>query len=773
MATNTSGELNLTKPELTDKIQTTIADLATNFDTIDDSVSNKVDKVTGKGLSTEDYTSAEKAQVAKVGDLDALTTTEKSNLVGSINEVVENLDAHKAENVTEFATTNQRITDLTANEVAVEDIGRHYTTHTVEEVLDEVGSELRDVTFTTHTQDSSIKSLPIGTIDEDIDNFEAEGLTLVNSVKNGDFSDGTTGWTSLGATLSVSGGNLLITGSNSSYPRALIKIANTIDSSVKIFAYAKLKATNLGQTVSINLYDNTSYKSAVSTSVTGGFIEVYKIFTGITTISETRIGLVNNIDTPTTEVMEVDGNAGVFAINMTALGIEDYTEEQMLDLVRGGYFEGVKSVENPKVESVGKNLFDGQLESGTYSAASGQKAAYASVVRTVNKFRVKENTEYTLDSSVYNLDLILFYDSVGELISVISTSMRTRTFTTPAGCRKIAFTLLTTETGTSVQLEEGTTATAYEPYKSSHLTADVTLRRLPNGVKDRVYEDNGQMWLEKNVEEYVLQSGDISISSNSGYDYQVLNVPLTKFIGIKPQENVVDNNVIVEGFPKENSGGVEFIEYNTEPYKFQTNTDRLILVVPLGTYASLAEAQADLSGTKILYQLATPELINLTEQGLVEGELMSYANGTVYNTSDTFHGSTNFDVVTSRKSQVQYLLDEVVDLDSVKADKVQEDWITPTLLNGWVNFDTNSYAVCQYFKDNIGIVHARGFIKSGTIGSTIFNFPAGYRPDKNHYFTAYSNDSVAQITLSSVGDLKCRLGNNTYVAFYIHFKGEV
>ena len=45
---------------------------------------------------------------------------------------------------------------------------------------------------------------------------------------------------------------------------------------------------------------------------------------------------------------------GMFSINMTALGIEDYTEEQMLDLVRGGYFEGLTSVENLRFESVGR-----------------------------------------------------------------------------------------------------------------------------------------------------------------------------------------------------------------------------------------------------------------------------------------------------------------------------------------------------------------------------------------------------------------------------------
>jgi hypothetical protein len=49
--------------------------------------------------------------------------------------------------------------------------------------------------------------------------------------------------------------------------------------------------------------------------------------------------------------MEVDGNAGVFAINMTALGIESYTEAQMLSLVRQGYFEGMESAANVLTET--------------------------------------------------------------------------------------------------------------------------------------------------------------------------------------------------------------------------------------------------------------------------------------------------------------------------------------------------------------------------------------------------------------------------------------
>ena len=83
-----------------------------------------------------------------------------------------------------------------------------------------------------------------------------------------------------------------------------------------------------------------------------------------------------------------------------------------------------------------------------------------------------------------------------------------------------------------IQLEEGTVATAYEPYKSSHLTADVPFRRVPNGVADKVYEADGQLWLEKNVEEYELQSADVtSLTTGVNVDWVVITkLNLTGYI---------------------------------------------------------------------------------------------------------------------------------------------------------------------------------------------------------------------------------------------------
>jgi hypothetical protein len=60
----TTGNLGLKKPEGTDLVD--IADLNGNMDILDNAVNGKVDKVTGKQLSTNDYTTPEKTKMAGI-----------------------------------------------------------------------------------------------------------------------------------------------------------------------------------------------------------------------------------------------------------------------------------------------------------------------------------------------------------------------------------------------------------------------------------------------------------------------------------------------------------------------------------------------------------------------------------------------------------------------------------------------------------------------------------------------------------------------------------
>ena len=78
-----------------------------------------------------------------------------------------------------------------------------------------------------------------------------------------------------------------------------------------------------------------------------------------------------------------------------------------------------------------------------------------------------------------------------------------------------------------------------------------------------------------------------------------------------------------------------------------------------------------------------------------------------------------------------------------KANKKQEDWITPTLLNGWYAIRPNEPP--QYMKDEFGFVHFRGAISKGATATSnvAFILPAEYRPDVNTSF------GVSEINLSS------------------------
>ena len=62
-----------------------------------------------------------------------------------------------------------------------------------------------------------------------------------------------------------------------------------------------------------------------------------------------------------------------------------------------------------------------------------------------------------------------------------------------------------------------------------------------------------------------------------------------------------------------------------------------------------------------------------------------------------------------------------------KANKIQEYWITPTLLNGWITGGNVFFAPIQYKKDEFGFVHLRGGIHNG-VDRHICTLPIGYRP---------------------------------------------
>lgn len=93
------------------------------------------------------------------------------------------------------------------------------------------------------------------------------------------------------------------------------------------------------------------------------------------------------------------------------------------------------------------------------------------------------------------------------------------------------------------------------------------------------------------------------------------------------------------------------------------------------------------------------------------------------------------------------------------ASVVIEQWNTPSFLNSWINYGSTRNPV-GYFKDPFGIVHLRGVAKSGTIGTAIFNLPAGYRPTNQEVFPVVSNGTFGYCDVFSSGDVVASSGTN-------------
>jgi hypothetical protein len=89
---------------------------------------------------------------------------------------------------------------------------------------------------------------------------------------------------------------------------------------------------------------------------------------------------------------------------------------------------------------------------------------------------------------------------------------------------------------------------------------------------------------------------------------------------------------------------------------------------------------------------------------------------------------------------------EVLDIRTIK-------WIEVTFLNSWVNYG-QGYNGAGYCKDGMGFVHLRGLVKDGTIDTTVFTLPVGYRPSAHELNIVMTNYNVfGRLDVNNNGDV--------------------
>lgn len=92
-----------------------------------------------------------------------------------------------------------------------------------------------------------------------------------------------------------------------------------------------------------------------------------------------------------------------------------------------------------------------------------------------------------------------------------------------------------------------------------------------------------------------------------------------------------------------------------------------------------------------------------------------------------------------------------------------QSFIAPTLLNSWVNFGAG-FNPAGYYKDPFGIVHLRGLVSTGVVGSNIFVLPAGYRPTNVETFVSNSNNAFGRIDVQASGNVILQVGSNVFAS---------
>ncbi len=98
-------------------------------------------------------------------------------------------------------------------------------------------------------------------------------------------------------------------------------------------------------------------------------------------------------------------------------------------------------------------------------------------------------------------------------------------------------------------------------------------------------------------------------------------------------------------------------------------------------------------------------------------------------------------------------------LEITRAQRAQPQWITPTLMNGWVSYGPNE-APAEYNLDEFNIVRLRGLIKPGAAipGTVILQLPARYRPNYIRRFTVPASGggvhSYADLFVNTLGELR-------------------
>ncbi len=375
-------------------------------------------------------------------------------------------------------------------------------------------------------------------------------------------------------------------------------------------------------------------------------------------ISPSELQLINLSNSPEISVT-LPANAGdviqTDGIMINEISSSEYAEGTSALLNKYNYVNDTKSTNSVRLTSVNKNLFDkDKLQYGYYYSASGSltvndnyacikatldKGTYyfkdyqdkvKTAVRDINGGLIISNTEGSFTLSQKSTVLMSFFDKDGS--------------TNPYPYVKDS---------EEFQLEEGSTATDYVEHEKSEVYVDIPfnngeLTSVPNGTADSVDLNTG-IATQRN-KKYMLTADDITGLITTGVNTDLITLSYSNicdFIYANTGNNhrtLLECQTMISTRTQPFDGGT--IDDVNSVWKHYFNGSNWAIIIPSGTYASLAEAQADLAGTELTYQLAEEQTYELPTTPLI-----AYPNGTIIIEPAVSNASIYNDGITIPESQ--------------------------------------------------------------------------------------------------------------------------
>lgn len=310
--------------------------------------------------------------------------------------------------------------------------------------------------------------------------------------------------------------------------------------------------------------------------------------------------------------------------------LENFEESRNLELI---------TVRMPILRTTGKNLFNESEKIEGYIATNSSKEQLETDVKktwTTYWIKAKTNTSYTIQGGNRNRWQLKSRDNVityidAETITTLSDTEYIRCYY----CNE-------RYTASNVQVEESSSATSYEPYKTSilSLSEEIVLRSLPDGTCDTLNVETGE-YVQK-IGERNYQDGDTNsntLVTDGTKTHYKLSSPIT-------------TKVDVQGFPHAyKNGHIQLSSGSTEPSLTPTVTYK----VPVSRVGQIASnTKSNLRQTIKLDQLEI-----LAYQSLINAE---YENLLVQNSAESTASFTNLST-NDPKDELYYMLKHLIEED--------------------------------------------------------------------------------------------------------------